>query len=161
LTREYLSGIQYIDYLEKTLPVLLENTLLNVHEGMWFQHDSACPHTYHQGHNRLTNNFPDTDHPWGANHLRSADLNLLDFFLWGCIKENVYAIEVQGCDDMISHILAAATDIRNQFRKLVHARTPFDIAAKHACQLEVVTLDSSCEEISRIVSPHCMITHSY
>jgi hypothetical protein len=140
--------------------LFLEHILQNVHEGMWFQHDSACPHTYHQGHNRLTNNFPDTDHPWETNHQHSAELNLLHFFLWGCIKENVYAIEVQGCDDMISHNLAAVTDIRNEFRQLVHASTPFYKAVKHAFQLEVVTMSSSCEEISRIVSPHRMNTQS-
>jgi hypothetical protein len=35
-----------------------------------------------------------------------------DLFLQGCIKENVYAVEVQDSNDMISCILVASTEIR-------------------------------------------------
>jgi hypothetical protein len=37
------------------------------------------------------------------------------------IKENVDATEVQDCNDLISHILVAAVDIRGQPRQLVCA----------------------------------------
>jgi hypothetical protein len=74
------------------------------------------------------------------------------FSLWGCIKENVYGIDVQDWDDLISHILVATTaDIRGQPRQLFHVSIPFDITVKSACKLEEVTSSSFGEEICRTV----------
>jgi hypothetical protein len=60
---------------------------------------------------------------WGPVFLSPCSvLNPLEFFLWGCIKENVYALEIQVPDNLIIHILVAATDIRGHVEQLVHAR---------------------------------------
>jgi hypothetical protein len=34
---------QFADFLEETLPLLLENEPLHMRESMWFQHDGALP----------------------------------------------------------------------------------------------------------------------
>jgi hypothetical protein len=39
-----LSGVQYTDFLEETLLLLLENVLLRVRESMWFQLGAPPPH---------------------------------------------------------------------------------------------------------------------
>jgi hypothetical protein len=39
-----------------------------------------------------------------------CETELLYFYLWGCMKEKVYAMEVQDCNDLIHHAdMAAAT----------------------------------------------------
>lgn len=56
---------------------------------------------------------------WATRHkdrLWGSDMNLLYFWY---IRENGYAMEMQDSDDLISHILVAAADIRGQPRTLV------------------------------------------
>jgi hypothetical protein len=58
----------------------------------------------------------------------AGHVNVLDFFLWECIKEGIYATEELVRSDLICRILVAATDIRGQPRpeafNLFCSRTP-------------------------------------
>jgi hypothetical protein len=65
--------------------------------------------------NWLNNHFLDT---WIGN--QNPIVN--NIFSWGCIKENVYAIEVYDSNNPANHILVAMTDSRDSF----------DVAVKHA-----------------------------
>ena len=45
---------------------------------------------------------------------RSPDLTPLDFFHWGCMKENVYETEIASREDLVSKINTTAMDIRQR-----------------------------------------------
>lgn len=45
---------------------------------------------------------------------RSFDLSPLDFFLWGCVKDRVYAKEPTDVNDMKHMIMSACASIRQE-----------------------------------------------
>jgi hypothetical protein len=92
--QDYLGGAQYTDFPDETLPLLLENVPLYVCKGMWFQHYSATPLFAHRVRSWIDNYFLDRwigrEGPitWPP---PSPNLTPLDFYLWGCITEKIYA----------------------------------------------------------------------
>lgn len=70
---------------------------------MWFQQDGATPHTAGCVLQRLDNLFGDqyisyrTANVWPP---RSPDLNPLDFFLWGYLKDRVYSPSPKTTEDL-------------------------------------------------------------
>ncbi|EZA49709.1 hypothetical protein X777_12223, partial [Ooceraea biroi] len=87
-----LNGQIYSDFLENHLSILLENIPLLLRTQMIFQQDGAPAHFSRQAREILNARFPDRwmgrDGPiaWPA---RSPDLNVLDYFVWGYIKNLV------------------------------------------------------------------------
>jgi hypothetical protein len=71
---------------------------------MWFQHDGAPAHFSAQTQQHLNTQFPDRwlgrsgPVSWPA---RSPDLNPLDFFLWGHLKETVYSVQPTDMEDIL------------------------------------------------------------
>lgn len=89
-----LNGEKYCNLLQDELPILLEDVPLVVRQNMWFQHD-GCPAHYSTIAREVLNHcFNDRwigrggPVNWPA---RSPDLSSLDFFLWGYLKDKVYA----------------------------------------------------------------------
>ncbi|KYN04667.1 hypothetical protein ALC62_04460 [Cyphomyrmex costatus] len=87
-----LTGQTYAGFLENELPILLEDVPLREREELIFQHDGAPAHF-----SRLVRDVLDTRYPdrwmgrggpiiWPA---RSPDLNVLDYFVWGYVKDLV------------------------------------------------------------------------
>jgi hypothetical protein len=63
------------------------------------------------------------DQRWKSSYQLSHFLDLKKLiFIRGCVKENVYATEVQDNDDLISNILLAAANIKGQPRKWAHVK---------------------------------------
>jgi hypothetical protein len=97
----------------------MEDVPVNFGNNMLFSHSDATPHFLHEMCNRLNNYFLDTQIIllvlmfWIT---LSADLRPFNFFLWECNTENVYAVEVQDCDNLINCILVTVTDICGQHR---------------------------------------------
>ncbi|XP_070529962.1 uncharacterized protein [Cardiocondyla obscurior] len=87
-----LDGERYAQFLENHLPILLEKLPLQMRQTMIFQHDGAPPHYSRRARMVLDRHFPDRwigrNGPisWPA---RSPDLNVLDYFVWGYIKNRV------------------------------------------------------------------------
>ena len=83
----------YREFLEQLmrdiLPDVLDDVPLQLRVGMWFMHDGAPPHFSRVAYQYLTDHFPGK---WiGRNGpvewpLRSPDLNPIDFYLWGHVK---------------------------------------------------------------------------
>jgi hypothetical protein len=108
-------GTHYADFPQRTHLPLMEDVPLNVWGGLWFHHDSAHPCFSHQGHNWLKNHFLDTFFSCGGQivwHACSPDLNQFHFFLWGCIKVNIYATEVQDLRVCVDGILIQLQSFR-------------------------------------------------
>jgi hypothetical protein len=146
-----LDGMQYTDFLDETLPLLLENVTIHLHESMWFQPESAPPHFACQVHNCLHNNFPER---WngceGLNAWPSHAPNLtsLDIYLCGCMKEKVYATEVQDCNELLIALrwLLQTSYLDNQFLSVAQ----FDITVRHAFWRREDTLNTCCDRVQYI-----------
>lgn len=89
-----LTGASYSEFLMEHLNVLLEAVPLHLIQNMWFMHDGAPPHFSLQARAILNQRFPNkwigrgAATSWPA---RSPDLNPLDFYLWGHLKNIVYS----------------------------------------------------------------------
>ena len=95
---------------------------------VWFQQDGAAPHTSFAVLDWLKETFGDrlisyrTDRVWPPH---SPDLNPLDFFLWGFLKDKVYNPKPQTLDELkrnikfhIRRVSAEVCDnVVNNFRK--------------------------------------------
>jgi hypothetical protein len=91
ITVNHLGGIQYADILQRTLPFLLEDKAFNVHKGTWVEHNGTPPQFLRQACTWLLKHFPEV------------------------------ATEVIDHNNLINHILVAATDIKAQPKQLVCA----------------------------------------
>lgn len=81
---------------------------------MWLQNDGCPAHYAVSVRNYLNNEYPDRwigrlgPMLWPP---RSPDLNPLDFFYWGCIKEKVYDKSVNTIEELRARIQEAARKI--------------------------------------------------
>jgi hypothetical protein len=86
-------GDIYVEFLNAELPNLFEDIPLLFCANGWFQHEGAPPHFSRQVREILDRQYL---HRWiGCGGPRqwpaqSPDLNPLDFFLWGYVKNIVY-----------------------------------------------------------------------
>lgn len=114
---ENLTAQAYLDFLQNQLPDLLEEVPLNIYGSMWYQQD-GCPAHYA----RTVREFLDREYPdrwigrggtisWPA---RSPDLNPIDFFYWGTIKEKVYSKPIQDLAELRQKITEAAEHIKSR-----------------------------------------------
>lgn len=106
-----LNGQLYLDILQNRVPPLLEDVPLDMRRVMWFQQDGATPHRVElvrrflnaEYHNRWIG-IGSPVREWPP---RSPDLSPLDFFLWGAVKEKVYAQAPTTREDMAQRIVNA------------------------------------------------------
>lgn len=114
LLPERLTGDVYSAFLQETLPQLLQNVPNHILRQLWFQHDGAPAHFSRVAREILNERYPNrwigrgSPIPWPA---RSPDLTPLDFFLWGHMKNLVYATPVESEQDLVARIVAAAGEI--------------------------------------------------
>lgn len=124
------NGENYLEFLNNELQILLEALPLNVVNGMWYMQDGAPPHYARTVRDWLNQAYPDqwigrgNDAPinWPA---RSPDLNPLDFFFWGTLKNKVYAVEIETEDQLWQRILEASIEIRNNQESFIRVRESF------------------------------------
>ena len=116
LLPQTLNGAIYTQFLEETLPTLLEDVPLEVRRLMWYMHDGAPAHFARTSRDSLNVRFPNR---WigrsGPIHwpARSPDLNPMDFYLWGHLKELVYETEVQRREELWPRIVDGCNKIRH------------------------------------------------
>lgn len=121
---ENLNGDNYLHFLQNDLPSLLEDVPLNIYRDMWFQQDGCPAHYARRVRDYLNTEYPDKwigrlgSILWPP---RSPDLNPLDFFYWGCIKEKVYFKPVANRDELRHKIFEAGEEINaRRFGRLVN-----------------------------------------
>lgn len=112
-----LNAQYYLHFLREELPNLLQNVPEEITSAMWLQND-GCPAHYATA----VRGYLDSTYPgrwigrlgpilWPA---RSPDLNPLDFFYWGCLKDKVYKMPpVTNVEDLRQRIQNAAVEISN------------------------------------------------
>ena len=88
-----LNAEMYYQFLTSTFEDYLDDLPLANYNSIWFQHDGAPPHNTRQVSDYLSERFGDR---WIGNNgpvrwpARSPDLNVLDTFLWGTLKNRIY-----------------------------------------------------------------------
>lgn len=106
-----LTGHTYLEFLRNDLTPLMEEVPLRLRRNMRFMHDGAPPHRYGTVKNYLDATYPGR---WIGNGgpvawpPRSPDINVLDFYLWGAMKDLVYATEIRSQEDLLQRIQDAA-----------------------------------------------------
>ena len=78
---------------------------------MWYQHDGAPAHYFLGSREELDDQFPNRWIGRGGPvswPTRSPDMTPLDFFLWGTMKDLVYATPVDSEEDLVARIVDAA-----------------------------------------------------
>jgi len=119
-----LNGAEYLHFLINSLPGLLEDVPLQTRQGMYFLQDGAPPHCTQAVREELNRQYPNrwigsrgAPISWPA---RSPDLNPLDFYLWGQLKDLVYSVPINDEDHLRARIEESADFIkRNMFRGLM------------------------------------------
>lgn len=109
-----LNANNYLEFLRETLPTLLENVPSELREVMWFQNDGCPAHYGREVRACLDEAFPGR---WIGRlgpilwPPRSPDLNPLDFFYWGAMKDKVYEKPIQNDSELRSRVNIAARKI--------------------------------------------------
>lgn len=111
-----LNGVTYLQFLQDTLPELLEDIPIQTRTTMFYQHDGAPPHRSCDVVRLLRNRYGGKiiAHR-GPVHWppRSPDLTPMDFFLWGHMKAEVYKNKPQTRVELIERILNVTQTIRD------------------------------------------------
>uniref|UniRef100_A0ABD2X775 DUF4817 domain-containing protein n=1 Tax=Trichogramma kaykai TaxID=54128 RepID=A0ABD2X775_9HYME len=114
-----LTSVFYSNFLRNRLRILIQNIPDARFGNIIYQHDGAPQHTADITLDVLDNLFPGRWIGQGRGDRqpvirwppRSPDLNPLDFFYWGWIKEKIYCNEIVNIDDLEFRITAAAASI--------------------------------------------------
>lgn len=120
---DMLNGIMYEHFLRNVLPTLLEEIPLDTRQCMWFQHDGCPAHSSRVATEVLNEKFLNcwigrrAEVKWPA---RSPDFTPLDFFLWGAVKNKVYAEVPTTPEDMKRRITEALSSISSDTLTSVH-----------------------------------------
>ncbi|GBM35209.1 hypothetical protein AVEN_175814-1 [Araneus ventricosus] len=96
------------------IPGFLEDLPLSDLRNVWFQHDGAPPHKVSSVQQYIRDTFQQQVIGYGGCvewPPRSPDLNPLDFFLWGYIKQRVYAIPPQTLQELRNRITDACASV--------------------------------------------------
>ncbi|EEZ97614.1 hypothetical protein TcasGA2_TC012948 [Tribolium castaneum] len=115
---DILTGQEYLSFLENHLPELLEDLPLADRVGMWFMQVGAPPHFAVDVRQWLQQHFAgrwigrgnEAPHFWPP---RSPDLNPLDFYVWGTIKQEVYKTQVENLEDLMARVNRITTERKN------------------------------------------------
>lgn len=111
-----LNGEVYLGFLQEHLCEMLEDIDLQTRRQLWFMHDGAPAHFHRAVRAYLDERF---NHQWigrggpVAWPPRSPDLNPLDFYLWGHLKNMVYHSEVTTPDELRERIQTGFDHLRN------------------------------------------------
>lgn len=112
-----LNAENYANFCENILPTFLEDIPLLQRQSIVYQHDGAPAHYSRNVREILNRRFPNKwigrggPTSWPP---RSPDLNPIDFWLWGYLKNEVYKVLPNNEDDVIVRIYGALTQITNE-----------------------------------------------
>src|SRR5678815_4633570 len=110
-----LNGIIYLNFLKHELRTLFDDVPLHLHQNMWFMHVGTPAHFSAAVREHLNETFPNQwigrggPVTWPA---RSADLNPLDYYLWGHLKTLVYSSKIDTVEDLRLRIMSGIETIK-------------------------------------------------
>jgi transposase len=92
----------------------IDNMSLEERGTCWFQQDGAPAHTANITLNYLEELFQGRVISKGLWPPRSPDFNPCDYFLWGAIKENIFAKKPQTIDELKQHVTEVVDGIQQE-----------------------------------------------
>lgn len=110
-----MNGANYLHFLREVVEDNLDCLDLQLRRTMWFQHDGAPPHFLRDVRAHLNHEFGQRWIGRGGPVIwpaRSPDLTMMDFFLWGRIKESVYVTECDSEVEMRQRIISAFQSVK-------------------------------------------------
>lgn len=122
-----LNGVMYNAFLNEEFLELLRPIPINVQREMWFMQDGCPAHYAIDVRQTLTAMFGDKwiarggPIPWPA---RSPDLTVMDFYLWGRLKDMVYGTAPTTRDEMKERIRLACRQINEEEVRLAVNNLP-------------------------------------
>lgn len=122
-----LNGDNFLNFLQRDFQNLLDDVPLGqLRNFEWLQMDGAPAHYSGQVRQWLNENYPERwigrggPVPWPP---RSPDLTMLDFFLWGHIKNIVYRTAPDTVEELRQRIIEAAATVTPEMLDNVHRST--------------------------------------
>lgn len=122
----FFAAENYLNILKNFDSTYLEELPLEEHRQIFYQQDGAPPHNGFQVSNFLQETFYDQ---WIANNgpflwpPRSPDLSVLDFFIWGTVKNQVYHSPLTTKEDCIQRVRESFQTLPpDSIRKATHAQ---------------------------------------
>jgi len=130
-----MNRVNFLELLRDILPELLKNVDLTTRRRIWIQLDGALPHYAHIVRNYLNTHYNvmwigHVDRTKWLHCVASlfTRLNTSDFYLWGCLKNVVYAQRPTTRENMMERIRTAHAAIScrvllktvSQFRRRLH-----------------------------------------
>lgn len=117
-----LTGERYLNYLQNEIQAIINNV-----EDIVWQQDGAPPHNARQVREFLNNSYNTwigTNGPiaWPP---RSPDLTPLDFFLWGTLKQYIYAEGPNTLQTLQNKIISRIRELNRNPQSLLSVRTSF------------------------------------
>lgn len=112
-----LTGERYLQFLTNEVDGYIDQLPHVIRRSVYFQQDGAPPHNAHvvvdHLNQRFGNQWLGTNGPirWPA---RSPDLTPIDFFIWGHLKNKVYAIAPTTREDLEARVRRAINEITRQ-----------------------------------------------
>lgn len=127
-----LNAERFLELLSEDLPSLLDDVPLTTRRRLMLQMD-GCPAHYA----RVVRNFLNQHYPnrwigrsgpvgWPA---RSPDMNPLDYFLWGAMKQKVYATPVNTEAELQDRILSCAQQMKDDPEMIRRATQQISVRA--------------------------------
>lgn len=131
-----LTGDNFLEFLQENLAVLLEDVPLATRRVMWLQLDGAPAHYTSVVRQFLDNNYPKWIGRGGRVNwpARSPDLTPLDYYLWGHMKQKVYASVSNTREELMQKIESAAEEIRAEHRVLQRSTENVTLRAQACLQ---------------------------
>lgn len=130
-----LNGEMYLNFLRDTLPELLQGIHIR---GLHYQHDGAGPHYLREVRQHLNDHYPNRwigrNGPvsWPA---RSPDLTPVDYFLWGHLKQKVYATDVTTREELRERIEQECTELKNNPHMIRNAINNLELRARKCVEV--------------------------
>nr|XP_034192564.1 uncharacterized protein LOC117609914 [Osmia lignaria] len=109
-----LDGPAYNQFLQHVLPNLLEVIPLEIRKNMYYQHDEAPAHYAANVRAHLNETFQDRWIGRGgpvAWPPQSPDMNPVDFYLWGHLRNEVYRQHIKSREEAVARIHAVVKTI--------------------------------------------------
>jgi hypothetical protein len=129
-----------------------------------FQQDGAPPHWGRIVRDYLDTTFPNRwlgrDGPLAWTH-RSPDITPLDFFLWGYVKDKVYATKVTGVEDLKTRIRDAITPINRGMLARTWEELEFRLDILRATQDAHIEVPSVYEKKTFCIYPSNKINFTF
>ena len=115
------NGDRYLAFLMERLPDLLQNVPEEEQENLIFMQDGAPPHFRRDVRTWLDQNYANRwmgrggPIPWPP---RSPDLTPMDFYVWGYLKEKVYAVRIDTMEQLRQRIQDAFLEITENLQNI-------------------------------------------